>query len=152
MESFLSFFLSLGLRQTQTHLYRRGHNNRTTTNNGAYPFDSSQTCRARWLQVEAGRRPGSGWCCRWGHWEVSTWGWSETKSWMRKWHPTGRRVLERQQEVIFTGTWSKTFILNCQLEVWTQNLNESCVAKQFRWLYVIQCHEDSVDPLWVVLM
>lgn len=97
MERGKSLSVSLSVSDTVRHTKPRTHNNRTTTNNVAHPSDSSQTCRARWLRAGAGRRPGSEWCCRWGHWEVSTWGWSGRKSWTRKWGPAAPRVLGRNR-------------------------------------------------------
>lgn len=65
-------------------------------NNVTHLSDSSQTCRVHWPQAGAGRRPGSVWCCRWGHWVVSTWGWSGRRSSTRISGPEGLRALGRK--------------------------------------------------------
>lgn len=59
----------------------------------AYPSDSNQTCRARWLQADAGRRPGSEWCCHLGRWGASTSVWSGRRSWTRRLGPAAQRAL-----------------------------------------------------------
>lgn len=87
-------------------------------NKVAHPSDSSRTCKARWLLAAVGKKPGSEWCFHWGHWEVSTWGWSGTKSWRKRWGPGGLMVLgkhfrkDMQYEVMgflqqTTTTWRK---------------------------------------------
>lgn len=87
---------ALGLTHTKWSMARTSTHTGASDeeeNKVAHPSDSSRTCKARWLPAAAGKRPGSEWCFHWGHWEASTWGWSGTKSWMRRWGPVGRRVL-----------------------------------------------------------
>lgn len=59
---------------------------------------SSQTCTGRHPQAVSDRWLGSGWCCRWGWWEVSTSTWFERRSWRRRWGPEAPRALRWMKE------------------------------------------------------
>ncbi len=57
---------------------------------------SSRTCRGRCPQAAYDRWPGSGWCCHWDWWEASISGWSERRSWRRRWGPEAQRALRKE--------------------------------------------------------
>ena len=54
---------------------------------------SSRTCRGHCPRPVLYRWPGSGWCCHWDWREASTSGWSERRSWRRRWGPEAQRAL-----------------------------------------------------------